>query len=174
MPKIEFSKLKILVIDDHAPTRTTLTSILATAGIERVTAVANLADATEHLKQGRFDILLCDVNVAGENGLALVKEVRHNKNFTNRYMPIIVLSADSREGTIGVARRLGANHFLTKPVDPAILLDTVRNVIERPRAFFETKDYFGPDRRIRQESGADERRASDTAPRKLHYGDRWE
>lgn len=116
------------------------------------------------LKDRLLDLLICDLHLGEINGQSLIRAVRLNPNFTNRYMPIIVLTGDSKAETVRELIDLGINKFLSKPATAESLIEAVRSVLERPKAFVTSKDYFGPDRRNRQEPGAAARRSTDQAP----------
>lgn len=146
MSGINFAKLKIMVVEDHEPTRQMLEALLQGSGAKAVVAVANAVAAIDHLKDGPFDILIADLHLGAIDGLALIKTIRQNPKLTNRYMPIIVLTADTRMDIVAQARQLGVNHFLAKPLDAERLLKAITSVLERPSVFVQTKDYFGPAR----------------------------
>lgn len=174
MAKVDFDKLKILIVEDHEPTSRTIASILSAGGVGRVVCVSDVIAAVGELRGTLFDLMLCDIGLGQIDGLALVKAVRHNAKLTNRYMAIVMLTGDSREATVAAARGLGVNRFLSKPVEPETLLRTIREVLEHPRAFVETKEYSGPDRRVRDEPSMKDRRRSDRATKKPGFGDPWE
>lgn len=161
MGKVDYSRLKILVVEDHEPTRIFLKEVLEASGTGNLRIVADVKSALPLLKDRLLDLLICDLNLGEINGQALIRAVRLNPNFTNRYMPIIVLTGDSRAETVRALIDLGINKFVSKPASPRSLIEAVRNVLERPKAFVTSKDYFGPDRRNRQEAGISGRRSTD-------------
>jgi two-component system chemotaxis response regulator CheY len=161
MGKVDYSRLKILVVEDHEPTRIFLQEVLAASGTSHLRMVADVKSALPLLKDKLLDLLICDLNLGEINGQSLIRAVRLNPNFTNRYMPIIVLTGDSKAETVRELINLGINKFVSKPVSAQALIEAVRNVLERPKAFVTSKDYFGPDRRNRQESGTSGRRSTD-------------
>ncbi len=164
MGKVDYSRLKILVVEDHEPTRIFLKEVLEASGTSHLRMVADVRSALPLLKDRLLDLLICDLNLGDINGQALIRAVRLNPNFTNRYMPIIVLSGDNKTETVRALIDLGINKFVSKPVSPRSLIEAIKNVLERPKAFITAKDYFGPDRRNRQEPGAAARRSTDRAP----------
>ncbi len=161
MPKTDYSRLKILVVEDHEPTRIFLKEVLQASGTSHLQIVADVKSALPLLKDRLLDLLICDLNLGEINGQALIRAVRLNPNFTNRYMPIIVLTGDSKPETVRELINLGINKFVSKPVSAQGLIEAIRNVLERPKAFITAKDYFGPDRRNRQEPGVTGRRSTD-------------
>lgn len=82
----------------------------------------NGRDALEKLKQGKFDLLLTDMNMPEMNGAELVKAVRTELKSD---IPIIIITTmgEIKDREIGMS--LGANSYLTKPVNPAELIKAV-------------------------------------------------
>lgn len=161
MGKVDYSRLKILVVEDHEPTRVFLKEVLEASGASHLQMVGDVKAALPLLKGRLLDLLICDLNLGDINGQALIRAVRRNPDFTNRYMPIIVLTGDSKVETVRELIDLGINKFLSKPATAKTLIEAVRSVLERPKAFVTSKDYFGPDRRNRQEPGVSGRRSTD-------------
>lgn len=165
MRGINFAKMKIMVVEDHDPTRETLETLLLGSGAKMVVAVAEAGSALGHLQDERFDILIADINLGASSGLALVKAIRRNPGQTNRYMPIIMLTGDTRMATVEKAGKLGVNFFLSKPLDVERLLKTITSLMERPSVFIHTKDYFGPER-SNTERGSTERGSAEPAAKR--------
>ncbi len=164
MPNFAFSRLKLLVVEDHEPTRIFLREVLTAAGVVNLQIAADVKQALPLLKGKLLDLMICDLNLGDIDGQTLIRAVRLNPNFTNRYMPIIVMTGDGRLETVRELLNLGVNRFITKPATAEGIVEAVRFVLERPKAFVTAKDYFGPDRRSRQESGEHRRRSTDPAP----------
>ena len=161
MGKLDFSRLKVLVVEDHEPTRIFLKEVLSASGVSHLQIATDVKSAMPLLKDKLLDLLICDLNLGEINGQALIRAVRLNPNFTNRYMPIIVMTGDSKAETVREILNLGVNRFVSKPATAEGLIEAVRAVLERPKAFVTAKDYFGPDRRNRQEPGMSGRRSTD-------------
>lgn len=161
MSKLDYSRLKILVVEDHEPTQAFLKEVLQAAGVVHLQIVADVKSALPLLKDRLLDLLITDLNLGDINGQALIKAVRQNPQFTNRHMPIIVLTRDTRADTVRNVLNLGVNRFISKPATAEIIVDAVRSVLERPRVFITSKDYFGPDRRNRQNPAQKGRRNAD-------------
>jgi DNA-binding response OmpR family regulator len=79
------------------------------------------------------------------------------------FLPIIILTAYSEKKQVIMARDAGATEFLCKPVSATALYRRIQNVIENPRPFIRTRDFFGPDRRryANPNYSGEERRVSD-------------
>lgn len=161
----KLEKLKILLVEDHDAHATTITAMLQAFGIRRIDRADDAEAAVRLLRAGTlYDVMLCDFNLGSINGLSLVKAVRQNDKLTNRYMPIVMVTGDAKPERIVAAREAGVNNFLSKPVDAAVLLRVIQAILNNPRAFVETKTYFGPDRRNRQAEGMHGRRSDDRTP----------
>lgn len=161
MPKTLFSRLKVLIVEDHAPSQIFLKEVLEAAGVVQLQIAPDVKSALPLLKDKLLDLLICDLNLGEINGQTLIRTVRMNPNFTNRHMPIIVLTGDSKADTVRELINLGINKFVSKPVSGQGLVEAIRIVLERPKAFVTSKDYFGPDRRNRQAPGVSGRRSTD-------------
>lgn len=159
-------KIRILIVDDQSFTRILLRRILSVLGGRRISEAKNVETAWEQLKKSPHpDILIVDWEMESLNGLELVKRVRQDEDSPNKYMPIIMLTAHSEIPRIQKARDSGVNEFVIKPISPKTLFDRIDAVIEHPREFVRTKDFFGPDRRRQNKlQSGPERRKVDPEP----------
>jgi DNA-binding response OmpR family regulator len=101
------------------------------------------------------------------SGLELVKLIRTSPDCPNPFVPVIMLTGHSQAEHVREARDAGATEFLAKPISAKGVLARMTLVIESPRSFVRTKEYFGPCRRRRADEDyhGPERRAP--APAKL-------
>ena len=77
----------------------------------------------------------------------MVKTIRYSDNDKLKYVPVIMLTGFSERARILAARQSGINEYLLKPVSEKSLHSRIRAMIEQPRRFVNTSNYFGPDRR---------------------------
>jgi len=89
-----------------------------------ITEAVNGHDALAKLMQGKYDLLLTDMNMPEMGGAELVRFVR---NGLKSDMPIVIVTTmgESKDRDLGM--RLGANAYLTKPVDVKELIKTILN-----------------------------------------------
>ncbi len=131
----------ILVVDDDRRIRNLLQTYLIDNGL-RVTMAASAAEAREKMQIVSFDLLVLDIMMPGETGLALTEWLRRE----GRMVPVLMLSAlaDPADRIAGLER--GSDDYLAKPFEPRELLLRVRRLLRRqeqpPRA--ETDVRFGP------------------------------
>jgi two-component system response regulator HydG len=117
---------RILVVDDDRSFRLTTAELLRQDG-HSVSVAANGAEAVSALDAERFDLLLLDVRMPGINGVRLVEVLRRR----GEGVPILMISGFATIATAVDALHLGADDFLTKPVDPAVLSQHVRELLIR-------------------------------------------
>ncbi len=131
---------RILVVDDEAGIRSTLSGILEDEGYA-VVAVGTAAEATSRLGAEAFDAVLLDLWLPDRDGLELLSEL-HDQ-------PVIVISGHGNVDTAIRATRLGAYDFLEKPLSLSRVLVTVQNALERGRLERELRQLS--DRLVRAE-----------------------
>ena len=115
------SDKSILVTDDSAIMRMFLVMSLRRMLRVNITEAVNGIDALAKLKSGKFDLLLTDMNMPEMNGAELIRHVRMGMNSD---IPIVVITTkgEIRDRELGMS--LGANGYLTKPVNIAELIKT--------------------------------------------------
>ena len=115
----------LLVVDDDARLRDLLRRYLVESGF-RVTTAADAVDARKRLQSLAFDLLIIDVMMPGEDGLALTESLRRTS-----LVPILLLTAMAEpENRIDGLER-GADDYLTKPFEPRELVLRIRNILQR-------------------------------------------
>jgi pilus assembly protein CpaE len=123
---------KILCVDDEDPIRKLCTVYLAKRGY-RVEAVSNGIEALELIEsKGAPDLVVTDVNMPLMNGLELVKRLREDRRTART--PIIVLSAAKQEQDILAGYAHGADDYIGKPIDLAVLAAKIETILRQTRA----------------------------------------
>jgi len=120
------SPRRILVVDDDRTFRLSTAELIRQDGHD-VAVAADAAEAAARIAAERFDLVLLDVRMPGMDGLTAV-EVLRRRGYA---APILMISGF---GTIDVAvesLHRGADHFLSKPVDPDVLSAKVAELLER-------------------------------------------
>ena len=151
MADYNIENLKFLVVDDDANMRHLITTILSSLGVKH-TATANSVDkGFGQLYNFDADIVICDLRMQPLDGIEFTKMIRNHDTSPNRYVPIIMLTGHAELSAVERARDAGVHEFMAKPVSATKLYAKIKSLIENPRAFVRTKDYFGPDRRRHQD-----------------------
>jgi CheY-like chemotaxis protein len=159
----QFDGLKVLVVDDNVHMRALLFRILQAFGIKTIYDATNAEQAWQIFTLNPCDIIFVDWVLGGMNGVEFTEKVRNAPDSPNPFVPIIMISGYSSKECVNAARDAGVTEFLAKPVSSKAILSRLIAVIENPRSFVRTKDYFGPCRRRRIDPSykGPERRASE-------------
>jgi two-component system OmpR family response regulator len=118
----------VLVVDDDAEIRDLLREYLQKQGY-RVSAVADGRAMRAAIEVGRPDVIVLDLMMPGEDGLALCRDLRARSE-----VPIIMLTARGDETDRIVGLEMGADDYLPKPFNPRELLARIRSVLRRARS----------------------------------------
>jgi two-component system, OmpR family, response regulator len=121
----------ILVVDDDAEIRSLLREYLQKQDL-RVTAVADGKGLRAALDAARPDLVILDLMLPGEDGLALCRDLRARSN-----VPVIMLTARGEETDRIVGLEMGADDYLPKPFNPRELLARIKSVLRRARSLPE-------------------------------------
>lgn len=117
--------LRVLVVEDEPLTRTTLVQVLRGEGHE-VRGAGCVPSSRAALKDERADVILLDLGLPGESGMDFARELRATSD-----CGLIVVSRQSDAATRIAALDVGADDYLTKPVDFEELAARVRSVARR-------------------------------------------
>ena len=139
--------IRFLLVDDSPHMHQIVRAVLNGFDCRNLIEVRTGEEAMEALRGYKADIVLLDIQLENESGLDLLKQIRESTDLNISFLPVIMLTAHTEEHEVMQARDLGANEFCSKPVVPQTLFHRIVAVIEQPRPFVRTADYFGPDRR---------------------------
>ena len=117
----------ILVVEDNAPLRERLSRYLSNEGF-RVTTAADAAEARAKLRAINPDLMVLDVMMPGESGLALTEYLRRDQNSD---LPVLLLTARSAPEDRIAGFEAGADDYLPKPFEPRELLLRIRAMLRR-------------------------------------------
>ncbi|MDQ1153861.1 response regulator [Brevundimonas sp. SORGH_AS_0993] len=161
-----FSEAVTMIVDDSPFSLTLTANALAGFGIRPTYAVGTGTQAQKLLKDKTIDLLVVDTDMPDIDGYELVRWLRRSAPNPNAFVPVIMTASHIRRGRVTEARDCGANFVVTKPFSPSLLLERILWVARDNRPFLEVGDYFGPDRRIRNEEYDGEERRADMLRRR--------
>ncbi len=159
----DLSRLVFLLVEDNRHWRKIIRTILVALGAREIRLAESAEKALEELSVTPVDIVICDWEMPGMNGLELVRRVRREARNPNRFVPVIMLTAHTARERVEEARDAGVTEVVTKPVSAQALYDRIVEVIENPRPFVKVGDYFGPDRRRRDDAAYEGPRRRESA-----------
>jgi two-component system OmpR family response regulator len=118
----------VLVVDDDAELRSLLSEYLGRNGF-RVSVARDGREMRQLLDSVSPDIVVLDVMLPGEDGLALCRDLRAHSN-----LPVIMLTARGEELDRIIGIEMGADDYLSKPFNPRELLARMKGILRRTRS----------------------------------------
>jgi two-component system, chemotaxis family, chemotaxis protein CheY len=94
----------------------------------RIVEANDGVDGLKKLSSERFDLILTDINMPIMDGLKLVSLVRNDANY--KTIPIVVITTEGAQEDRERALALGANDYITKPIQPTKILEVARNLLK--------------------------------------------
>jgi CheY-like chemotaxis protein len=119
-----FERRRILCVDDSQDNCELFSFILSEAGYEMESA-QSISEGIKVAQSGNFKLFLVDLSLLDGSGFELVEQIRAFDPLT----PIVVCSGDGRDSTRDEAMRVGVQAFLTKPIAPDLLTQTIAKIL---------------------------------------------
>ena len=119
---------RILWADDEIDLLRPHILFLETRGYE-VTSVTNGSDAIEHIRNGRFDVVLLDEQMPGMGGLEALNEIKD----LAPDIPVVMITKSEEERIMEEALGGKISDYLTKPVNPSQVLLTCKRILDGRR-----------------------------------------
>jgi CheY-like chemotaxis protein len=156
-------RLSLLIVEDNEYMLDILANSLKRIGFTRLQKARNGKEAVEYLKLTAkafsggavepIDIVISDLIMSPVNGVHLLQYLRDDKSSPNRFMPFIMLSGAADRANVEECRDRGVNDFMGKPFSVDNIYKVLQRIIDTPRQFVTTQNYFGPDRRRSNKAG---------------------
>ena len=153
----DLNNISVLIVEDSVYLQNLIVSMLKAFGVGDIMSCRGGEEAKDLLtislakSKSRHitdvDIVLTDWLMTEGSGEELVKWICNHEKDEIRFLPIVVVSAYTTEYVTVRTRELGVNETLTKPVSGKALAQRICSIIDNPRSFINSDDYFGPDRR---------------------------
>ncbi len=115
----------ILIVDDHREIRDAVSRYLERNGM-RASAARDAEDMDKKLKASRFDLIVLDVMMPGEDGISVCRRLSAEGT-----IPILMLTALGEETDRIIGLEVGADDYLSKPFNPRELLARIRAILRR-------------------------------------------
>ena len=126
-PNSSPSEYQCLIVEDSPMMRQLLVFALSRVKQIKVTEADDGVDGLKKLAAGKFDIILTDINMPIMDGLKLVKRVRTDP--VHKDVPIVIITTESAEEDRQRALSLGANAYITKPIQAPQVIAKVRELL---------------------------------------------
>ncbi len=132
-PDYDFTGRRVLLAEDNAISTEVAVLLLESKGFQVDTAETGLRalEMFSKTEQGYYSAILMDIRMPLMDGLTAAANIRHLSNADARTIPIIAMTANAFDDDIEKSRASGMNAHLAKPVDPALLYQTLYDFIFR-------------------------------------------
>ncbi len=122
---------KVLVIDDFQGMRTMLRNIARDMGVAQADTAGNGREAIQQLRQGNYDVVICDYNLGpGPNGQQVLEEARHDRLIGVSTIWIMVTAEKTSDMVMGAAE-VKPDDYVLKPINHAMLESRLTKLIAR-------------------------------------------
>lgn len=118
----------VLLVEDHEDNRFLARRLLTRAGFRVVEAVTG-PQALEQAARVRPDLVLLDLLLPEIDGWTVARTLRQRPDLER--VPIVAFTASAMDGDRAKALEAGCNAFMTKPIDVATFVPTIRRILER-------------------------------------------
>jgi two-component system chemotaxis response regulator CheY len=111
-------KCKVLIVDDSAVMRKIVERSLRLAGVDldNVLEANDGWEALSLVQEQKADLILCDINMPGMDGLEFVRQLGSLDNA--RGVPVVMITTEAGQGRVGEAFSCGARGYIRKPFTP--------------------------------------------------------
>lgn len=165
----QFDKVKVLLVEDNQPMLDLAKSLLETFGIGQVFTAKDGEEGFAIFCRENTDIVVADWMMKPMDGITLARRIRNDPASPNKFVPFILMTGFSEQRRVVEARDAGITEFLVKPFNARDLYRRIAQIIEKPRKFVRSEDFFGPDRRRKRTSEYEGPLRRDTDVREEDY-----
>ena len=124
----QLSPLRILLAEDNVINQKLAVRLLESHG-HRVVVAQNGKEALACLEQSSFDLVLMDVQMPEMDGYRATLAIRRREQDTLRHIPVIAMTAHAMKGDRERCLEAGMDGYVAKPINSAILFQTIRTVL---------------------------------------------
>lgn len=129
--------MKILFVEDDKMNRRVVGEMLKAARIE-MSEAENALDGLSMIDSHDYDLVLMDLRMPGMDGLEAIQHIRRRTD-EKRFIPIIVVTADTAMDLRGECLEKGADEFMIKPVEIRALFETIAFTIAKAKKAAEAR-----------------------------------
>jgi len=119
---------KILIVDDEKQVIQQVSNLIQNLGYE-IAFITRADHLFLRLEEESFDLILLDINLAGTDGITLLKEIKAQQKYA--LLNVIMLTSDTDEKTLAHCFELGATDYITKPIRELVLKSRIKVAIDK-------------------------------------------
>jgi two-component system, chemotaxis family, chemotaxis protein CheY len=119
--------MKIMIVDDYSTMLRILRNLLRQLEFNNVDEANNGDEALQKLREGSFNLIISDWNMAPMTGLDLLKQVRADAKL--KHIPFIMVTAESKTDNVIAAKQAGVSNYIVKPFNAETLKSKMSSVL---------------------------------------------
>ncbi|NVN99600.1 MAG: response regulator [Geobacteraceae bacterium] len=120
--------INILIVEDSPTMRQLISFALKRIRGVRIVEAGDGVDGLKKISAEKFDMIFTDINMPVMDGLKLISLVREDAN--QKGVPIVVITTEGAQEDRQRALALGANDYITKPIQPNRILDVAKQLLK--------------------------------------------
>jgi two-component system chemotaxis response regulator CheY len=124
------STYKVLIVEDSPTMRQLIVFALKRVRGLQIVEANDGVDGLKKLSAEKFDLIFTDINMPIMDGLKLVSLVRNDVNY--KKVPIVIITTEGANEDRERALALGANEYITKPIQTTKILDAAKRLLSLP------------------------------------------
>lgn len=161
-PRDSIAGITVLIIDGKRFYRDLVRSALASQGIRTFIEAPSVVEAKKRMGDiDQVDLIILEYDLDGENGIEFTRRIRRSQTTFDSAIPVVMVSASTREDLVIEARNAGVHEFVSKPFDIGTVVARVSRPFQHPRKFIVAPNYVGPDRRWERDANDEQRRRAE-------------
>ena len=122
------SNLRVLVVDDFAPMRRIIRTLLKEHGFSNVDEAEDGVNALQKLRSEQFDFVVSDWNMPNMTGIDLLRNIRADEQLKG--LPVLMVTAEAKKENIIAAAQAGASGYVVKPFTAATLDEKLKKIFQ--------------------------------------------
>lgn len=122
------SEYCFLIVEDSPTMRQLISFSLKRIQNSKIVEASDGVDALKKLSEGKFHLIIADINMPMMDGLKLLSIIRKDPQYNN--VPVIIVTTEGAEADRDKGMKLGANAYLPKPIQTNDLVKTVKGLLK--------------------------------------------
>jgi two-component system chemotaxis response regulator CheY len=122
------SEYNFLIVEDSPTMRQLISFSLKRIQNAKIVEASDGVDALKKLSEGKFHLIIADINMPMMDGLKLLSIIRKDPQYNS--VPVIIVTTEGAEADRDKGMKLGANAYLSKPIQTNDLVKTVKELLK--------------------------------------------
>lgn len=141
------ASVQMMLGEANVQVRRTVADTLRHHGYHSIRDTSQFEQIHEAVSEDQIDVLICDVDLGGQDLCDLIYKVRHHQIGQNPFLVTLTLTANPTADTVHKIVNCGSDDLLLKPVSVGQIIERLKILTLKRKGFVVTTDYIGPDRR---------------------------